>query len=196
MGGPNCRLQEEEEKDRASAPTFQLACTSSQLPPSKCAIRTHIKSLPRIRGTFAPGTMARARTYPWTSEGTRAMQVHTYAHHSREQHSSIARLLTRTPLPPLPLYADLGARGNGFVHTSYALLRYPHAASSEYERDHPPRHLVERYPHWFSNGNATGQLCWSEPSLIAYLIRQSRLVLREQPNAKVLSISQMDGDGW
>ena len=67
MTGPNCRLQEEEEeKDRAAAPPFQPACTLSPLPPSKCAIPTRIKSLPRIRGTFAPGTMARARTYLWS----------------------------------------------------------------------------------------------------------------------------------
>ena len=81
----------------------------------------------------------------------------------------------------------------GFVHTSYALLAWPDKAQNT-----PPPALFKAHPEWFwpppeQGGNATyGQLCWSNQSLVAYLQSQARRILRSQPDALILSVSQND----
>eukprot|EP00038_Savillea_parva_P003258 m.122898 g.122898 ORF g.122898 m.122898 type:complete len:350 (+) comp11122_c0_seq11:510-1559(+) len=83
-----------------------------------------------------------------------------------------------------------------FVHTSYDVLAYPAPASRV-----PPAHLWESHREWFwpqdDNGSATyGQLCWSDPSLQAYLISQVRRILTDLPNATILSVSQNDNQNY
>ena len=74
----------------------------------------------------------------------------------------------------------------GFVHTSYSLLD-PKAGQV------PPPKLYADHPEWFWGGPASyGQLCWSNQSLINYVINQSINYLQNQPDATVLSVSQND----
>lgn len=80
----------------------------------------------------------------------------------------------------------------GFVHTSYQLLAYPHAASNT-----PPPALYAAHPSWFwprgkAGAGAYGQLCWSNETLVAFVTAQARRVLQAQPDATILSISQND----
>ena len=82
-----------------------------------------------------------------------------------------------------------------FVHTAYALLRYPLVETGA-ERNLPPADVYEQHIEWFwprnASGRTEGQLCWSNASLVAHLVEQSRAVLQAQPRASILSISQMD----
>ena len=81
----------------------------------------------------------------------------------------------------------------GMVHTSYALLYYPKPQGMV-----PPPELLDAHPSWFwpppSKGGATayGQLCWSNASLVAFVIKQALAILAEQPDAQILSVSQND----
>jgi len=80
----------------------------------------------------------------------------------------------------------------GFVHTSYQILAFPEAASNS-----PPPDLFAAHPEWFwprgpAGAKAYGQLCWSNASLVAFVTEQTRKVLRAQPDAMLVSISQND----
>ena len=80
----------------------------------------------------------------------------------------------------------------GFVHTSYNLLAYPHAAGRT-----PPAAIYAAHPEWFwprgpAGGESYGQLCWSNSSLVKFLTTQARRVLQAQPDATILSVSQND----
>ena len=81
----------------------------------------------------------------------------------------------------------------GFVHTSYALLYYPETSANV-----PPPHLFKLHPEWFwpppaaGGGSAYGQLCWSNSSLVSYLTSQVLAILKAQPDAQILSVSQND----
>ena len=74
----------------------------------------------------------------------------------------------------------------GFVHTSYSLLD-PTAGQV------PPPLIYAKHPEWFWGGPTTyGQLCWSNESLIKYVINASIAYLHDQPDATVISVSQND----
>jgi len=87
----------------------------------------------------------------------------------------------------------------GMVHTVYALLWYPLTSDDGVETTLPPTTLYETHPEWFWPRNApttSGQVCWSNSSLVEYLTAQARRVLTDQPHASVLSISQMDNSNY
>ena len=82
----------------------------------------------------------------------------------------------------------------GFVHTSYALLSYPDPPPASRG---PPAALYEAHPEWFwprgaAGATTYGQLCWSNASLVAFVTAQARAILRAQPDAAILSVSQND----
>ena len=79
----------------------------------------------------------------------------------------------------------------GFVHTSYALFGLNETGGGA----HPPSSLFESHNEWFwphNDSKAYGQLCWSNASLVSFLIDQVRTLLRSQPNANIISVSQND----
>ncbi len=83
----------------------------------------------------------------------------------------------------------------GFVHTSYALLAYPERLPPT--AGGPPAQLYAAHPEWFwprgaKGGSTYGQLCWSNASLVAFVTAQARAILRAQPDASILSVSQND----
>ncbi len=74
----------------------------------------------------------------------------------------------------------------GFVHTSFWLV--------------PPQTYFEQHPDWYSliDGKRRwdkAQLCWTNPELRAFLIERVRQILRENPQAQIISISQEDWTG-
>ena len=84
----------------------------------------------------------------------------------------------------------------GFAHTSYRLLTYPEQPEREKS---PPHELYNKHPEWFwprgpAGRNSYGQLCWSNSSLVEYLILQATAILRAQPEASLISISQNDNN--
>ena len=88
----------------------------------------------------------------------------------------------------------------GFVHTSYKLL-----GIDPTKQRGVPADLYNKHPAWFwpqvnASANITiknisaiyGQLCWSEPSLVAAVTDRVRALLRAQPDANIISVSQND----
>ncbi len=74
----------------------------------------------------------------------------------------------------------------GFVHTFYALV--------------PPEEHFKTHPEYFSELDGVrvdvgGQLCLTNPELIGVVTDKARQWLREQPDARILSISQNDWNG-
>jgi hypothetical protein len=74
----------------------------------------------------------------------------------------------------------------GFVHTSFWLV--------------PPQTYFEQHPDWYSliDGKRRwekAQLCWTNPDLRAFLVERVRQILRENPQAQIISISQEDWTG-
>ncbi len=74
----------------------------------------------------------------------------------------------------------------GFVHTSFWLV--------------PPQTHFAQHPEWYSliDGKRRwerAQLCWTNPELRAFLVERVRQVLRENPQARIISISQEDWTG-
>jgi hypothetical protein len=65
----------------------------------------------------------------------------------------------------------------GFVHTSFTIV--------------PPSELNSTHPEWFG-GN---QLCWTNASLLAFMISRVKAYLTADPNATAISVSQNDGRG-
>jgi hypothetical protein len=86
----------------------------------------------------------------------------------------------------------------GFVHTSYNLL----APAPTYDvgrcnrtGDGPCSDVLAAHPEWFWPRNSPGtygQLCWSEPSLITKLTAVVLDILRHDPTANIVSVSQND----
>ena len=63
----------------------------------------------------------------------------------------------------------------------------------------PPQDLWDQHREWFwprsvghKNSLFAGQLCWHNKSLIEYVTKAVRKVLRENPNAGIISVSQND----
>ncbi len=74
----------------------------------------------------------------------------------------------------------------GFVHTFYWLV--------------PPDQYFEKHPEWYSliEGKRRwegGQLCCTNPELREFLVERVRQILRENPQAQIISISQNDWTG-
>lgn len=74
----------------------------------------------------------------------------------------------------------------GFVHTFYTLV--------------PPERYFSTHPQWFSlvNGRRThqgGQLCLTNPELRQFVAGQVKDVIRANPQADIVSVSQNDGAG-
>lgn len=79
--------------------------------------------------------------------------------------------------------------GGLFVHTGYKLL----GATN----DRPPPELWKDHREWFwpradNDSDVYGQLCWSNASLVTYMTERVRVTLRGDPNANIISVSQMD----
>ena len=59
----------------------------------------------------------------------------------------------------------------------------------------PPLKLYNQHRSWFwpnNDSSVDGQLCWSEPSLVAFLTTRVQTVMRQQPNTTLLSLSVLD----
>ncbi|CUU37582.1 MAG: DUF4838 domain-containing protein [Armatimonadetes bacterium] len=74
----------------------------------------------------------------------------------------------------------------GFVHTFYWLV--------------PPEQYFEKHPEWYSliDGKRQwekAQLCCTNPQLRKFLVERVRQILRENPQAQIISISQNDWKG-
>jgi hypothetical protein len=101
----------------------------------------------------------------------------------------------------------------GFVHTSYTMLYDPGPTTGPYSNatgfpDNkncsngwangcPPAELFRTRNEWFwprDDGSAYGQLCWSNSSLVDHLAIKAAAFLSMQPQAKIISISQNDGN--
>ena len=65
----------------------------------------------------------------------------------------------------------------GFVHTSFTIV--------------PPELHREGNPEWFGQN----QLCWTNKSLVKFVIQRVRGYLEADPDATVISVSQNDGGG-
>ncbi len=74
----------------------------------------------------------------------------------------------------------------GFVHTSFWLV--------------PPQTYFAQHPDWYSliDGKRQwekAQLCWTNPSLRDFLTERVRQILKQHPEAQIISISQEDWTG-
>jgi hypothetical protein len=80
----------------------------------------------------------------------------------------------------------------GFVHTSYSLLGSDNSMA-------PPTDLYSSHPEWFwprDDPTAYGQLCWTQPDLVDFLIGQVRSFLAASPEATIISVSQNDNGNY
>jgi hypothetical protein len=91
----------------------------------------------------------------------------------------------------------------GFVHTSFDLV--PPCPGYEPGRACPTNDttaLNSTFPEWFSWAHKagtmqhTGQLCWMDPAMLQYLIARVRSVLRADPSATIVSVSQNDNGNY
>ena len=77
----------------------------------------------------------------------------------------------------------------GFVHTSYHLLSPSGSAQA------PDPTLWKTHREWFwprDNPATYGQLCWSNASMINFIVANLRVQLAAQPKATIVSVSQND----
>ena len=75
------------------------------------------------------------------------------------------------------------AKGTGWCHTFWRLV--------------PPKKLFAEHPEWFSEVNGRriaegAQICWSNPEVTAYVVERVKELLRADPSAKVVGVSQND----
>jgi hypothetical protein len=89
----------------------------------------------------------------------------------------------------------LQARGY-FVHSIYQLLQANPINGGPRQGAGPPTALFNTHREWFwprdRGPTAAGQVCWTNASLIAQLILATKSILRSQPDARIISISQND----
>ena len=110
--------------------------------------------------------------------GTAAQQAQNYLWLLRARNNGMD-----TGFGSFPVWAGSSA------HTSYTLLGASAAARA------PPAELWKSHREWFwprTDPKAYGQLCWSNASLVAFLTRRIQTMLRANPNATMVSISQND----
>eukprot|EP01052_Picozoa_sp_SAG31_P042844 SAG31_NODE_6935_length_1844_cov_1.910029_2_plen_405_part_00 len=83
-----------------------------------------------------------------------------------------------------------------FVHSIWNLLQVPPINGGPRRGSGPPVKLFETHRRWFSPSCASAaspcQVCWSNQSLVLALIEATKSVLRAQPTARIMSISQED----
>ena len=75
------------------------------------------------------------------------------------------------------------AKGTGWCHTFWRIV--------------PPKKYFAEHPEWFSlvNGKRVGenaQICWSNSEVTAHVIEEAKRLLRADPAAKIIGISQND----
>jgi hypothetical protein len=83
----------------------------------------------------------------------------------------------------------------GGCHSIYRLLEGGPASLT-----HPPTDLLKQHPEWFwprngplgNESHVYGQVCWSNQSLVQYLIKQVKAELAAQPSADKISVTQND----
>lgn len=87
------------------------------------------------------------------------------------------------------------ARGY-FVHSIYTLLQAPPINGGPRLGAGPPTKLYDTHREWFwprdAGPTVGGQVCWTNASLVEQLILATKSVLQEQPDARIMSISQND----
>ena len=86
----------------------------------------------------------------------------------------------------------------GNVHNSYKLFpgERPNCTSGN---GCPPTNLWRAHPEWWwprDDPKAYGQLCWSNVSMVKYIIQRATEMLAAQPSARIISISQNDNDNY
>ena len=83
--------------------------------------------------------------------------------------------------------------GSG-AHTSYTLL----GGKACYDCGPPPvlwkQHRLWFWPREDANASTNGQLCWHNKSLVSFLTAQVTALLRANPNASLVSVSQNDNN--
>ena len=75
------------------------------------------------------------------------------------------------------------------MHTSYRFFDPEWTSTAG-----PPPQLWRDHPEWAwprDNGTSYGQLCWSNASLVDFLIEKVKHFAAEDPTARVISISQV-----
>ena len=95
--------------------------------------------------------------------------------------------------PPVPIPSAY-ARGY-FVHSVYNLLQVPPINGGPRDGPGPPTKLFKQFPGWFwprDNPATYGQVCWTNSSMVAQMALAVKSVLRSQPTARIVSISQND----
>ena len=75
------------------------------------------------------------------------------------------------------------AKGTGWCHTFWRIV--------------PPKKHFADHPEWFSlvNGKRIGenaQICWSNPEVTTHVIEEAKRLLRADPGARIIGISQND----
>ena len=98
--------------------------------------------------------------------------------------------------PDVPGSAAPAYAAGYFVHSIFNLLQAPPINGGPRQGAGPPTRLYETHRQWFSPSCASAstpcQVCWSNQSLVAALIEATKSVLRAQPTARIMSISQED----
>lgn len=99
-------------------------------------------------------------------------------------------------VPTIPAAVTSPYANGYFVHSIYNLLQAPPINGGPRQGAGPPTALFDSHREWFWPRDAGpavgGQVCWSNASLVAQLILATKSVLRGQPGARIMSISQND----
>ena len=82
------------------------------------------------------------------------------------------------------------------MHSIYTLLQAAPINGGPRQGAGPPTALFNAHREWFwprdAGASVGGQVCWTNASLVAQLILATKAVLRAQPDARIMSISQND----
>jgi len=129
-----------------------------------------VKVVPR---SYVPPLAVRDPFFDFTSDGTWSLRNRT---NSR---------CARNPVPEewggRINYATMGREDWSFCHTLHALV--------------PPQEYFEEHPEYYSNKSderTPRQLCLTNPAVVKIATENALRILRESPNAELISISQMD----
>jgi hypothetical protein len=174
------------------APDFTMAEELPALPPT---------GIPALDVTYHPSWEYRDSN-EWTAAGKVAdgglgpgtEWAGKLGYNGRSAHSNAPGVMSTN-------YAHAAcATCSGFVHTSYQLLAAGSVISNCTDADAcPPPELWKTNRAWFwprSNPSVYGQLCWSNRSLIAFLTKQVKKVLRANPDTTIISVSQNDNGNY
>jgi hypothetical protein len=99
------------------------------------------------------------------------------------------------PSPSYPPQARSGktyATPPGFVYTSYQLLdpKAPSGVAPNVAGFWSRVNLSKTHPSWFwpRAGSAYGQLCWSNESMVDFIVKNVKGLLRNSPDANYISV--------